>query len=162
MAKFWLSMSLVILVGVFLGGLAVVAARDSKASGAQADTVQAFKPVAPLLVVMENVDDLYGEFPKMIREKDKEKDKDKEKKQLLKLKKESQFISELFNVAYYHKQEKDWRDWAVKNREQFLKLAGQCDQGGDSKALKATLDTIDATCEACHEKYRDKEKDKDK
>jgi cytochrome c556 len=158
MAKFWLSMSLVILMALVLGGLAFMPSASSKAGEPQAGTAQSFKPVAPLLVVMENVDDLYGEFPKMIREKDK--DKDKEKKQLERLKKESQFLSELFNVAYYHKPEKDWQDWAVKNREQFLKLAGQCDQGGDTKSLKATLDAIDATCEACHEKYRDKEKGK--
>jgi len=158
MSKLWLSMSLVILMALVLGGLAFLPADHSSAAEPQAGAASGFKPVAPLLVVMENVDDLYGEFPKIIREKDK--DKDKEKKQLERLKKESQFLAELFNVAYYHKQEKDWQDWAVKNREQFLKLAGQCEQGGDTKSLKATLESIDATCEACHTKYRDQEKKK--
>jgi len=155
MAKFWLPISLLFVVAVSLSGLAFWPASSSTAGEPSSEAGQ-FKPVAPLAVLMENVDDLYGEFPKIIREKDK--DKDKEKKQLERLKKESQFLAELFNVSYFHKPEKDWRDWAAKNREQFQKLAGQCEQGGDSKALKATIEAIDATCEACHTKYRDKDK----
>ena len=154
MARFWLSISLLFVVAVSLSGVAFWPAASSTAGEPPSDA--GFKPVAPLMVLMENVDDLYGEFPKIIREKDK--DKDKEKKQLERLKKESQFLAELFNVSYFHKPEKDWRERAAKNREQFQKLAGQCEQGGDSKALKATIEAIDATCEACHTKYRDKDK----
>jgi len=100
--------------------------------------------VAPLLVVMENVDAIFEDVPAKMKDKSK----------LKTLKKDAQFLAELFNVAFYHKTEKDWREWAAKNRDQFQKLATESEKG-DEKVLKASYDAINETCDACHAKYRD-------
>ena len=133
-----------------LGGLLAMADEKEgapKASGGGA----AFQPVAPLEVVMNNVDGIFSDMDKLIKKPSLEK------RELKTLRKDAQFLSELFNVVSYHKGEKDWQEWSHKNLRQFQELASQTEKG-DQKVLKATYDAIDKTCETCHDKYRDKEK----
>jgi hypothetical protein len=147
MKKLWLGVTGAVLTAV-VGSLWALQPEDQKSGQAKAEGAGGgFKPVAPLLVVMENVDDLFGEFPKKMKDKEKLKG----------LKKDALFLSELFNVVGYHHPEKDWRDWAQKNLSQLQKFASECEKG-DAQALKATYDAISATCDACHDKYRDKDK----
>ncbi len=113
-------------------------ADDGKAPAA------AFKPVAPLDVVMENVDDIFSAMEKKFSGKG-----------LKSLKKDALFLAELSNVASFHKSEKDWHDWTEQNIRGFQKLAAESEKG-DAAALKATWESINKVCEACHEKYRDK------
>ena len=107
----------------------------------------AYKPVAPIDVIMENVDDIFSTFEKKVADKDVKKMK--------RMKKETLFLAELFNVTQFQKAEKDWREWSVKNRDQLKELSTLTEKG-DAPALKSALETINKTCEACHEKYRDK------
>jgi hypothetical protein len=146
MRRLCLSATVGVVGALLVGTMAALDLDDAKTSQSQATaTAQAFKPVAPLLVVMENVDDIFSSFPKKFSDKSKQKD----------LKKDAQFLSELFNVVAYHHEEKDWKGWATQNREQLLKLAADSEKA-DAKALQAAYDAIDVTCEACHKKYRDK------
>lgn len=144
MSKPILCLSAALLLGGFLSTLAILAQDPGKSDG-KPKAGQAFKPVAPLLVVMENVDDIFTDLKEKIA-----------KKEFKAVKKDAQFLSELFNVATYHyeEKEKEWRQWSRQNLEQFQKLSGESDKK-DGKALQATYDAINATCDACHQKYRD-------
>ena len=152
MSKVWISLASLAAVGLIAAAGALLQA----GSGAAAETADAaaggFKPVAPLEVVMENVDDIFAKVEKQTASKEEKKLNPKEREAL---KKEALFLSELFNIVRFHKTEKDWSEWSTKNRDQLLALAK--DSGGaDAKALKAAHDSIDKTCQACHDKYRDK------
>ena len=161
----WLSMSVVLVVALGVqvarefgagGRQPAFAAPEDKGAGASSVDMP-FKPVAPLEVVMEKLGDMFDEMMKF-----GEDDPKFSAKELRKFKKSAGFLSELFNVVRYHKKEKDFGDWATKNRDQFLAFAAGCDKG-DMKALKELYSQIDKTCTACHDKYRDKDEDgKDK
>ncbi len=130
---------------------AAASGTEDKVAGTALDSP--FKPVAPLDVVMEKIDDIFAEFgPKLTEEGAKVTPKD-----LKKFKKDANFLSELFNVVRYHKKEKDFGEWASKNKDQFIEFAVGCDKG-DLKVLKDAFERIDKTCGACHDKYRDKDK----
>lgn len=132
----------VLAVALLAGCLALMAQEGQK--GAAKAAPAAFKPVAPLLVLMENVDSIFTDLKEKIA-----------KEEYKSLKKDAQFLSELFNVASYHNPEKsEWRPLAVKNIEQLKKFAVDSDKR-DRKVLEAAYSAINATCDACHEKYRD-------
>jgi Skp family chaperone for outer membrane proteins len=150
MVRFSIAASALSLIAL-LGGFLALADEKEPAPKAGGDG-STFKPVAPLEVVMNNLDDIFSDMQKLV-----EKKSALEKRELKTLRKDALFLSELFNVVAYHKGEKDWREWSHKNLRQFQELAAQTEKE-DQKVLKTTYDAINATCEACHDKYRDKEK----
>jgi len=156
MKMVWTLMAAAGLIALFAGSLVipdgdspVLLAGEEKAAGDKGgDKGNAksppYKTVAPTLVVMENVDEVFSRLYKNIG-----------KKEIKKIKKDAQFLAELTNVIRYYKVEKDWADWAWKCRDQFVDLAAKCEKA-DVKTMKAAVNSIDDTCSACHDKYRDK------
>ncbi len=143
MKRFWAPATIAVCAAAVFSIITAGASRGGSADEGKAP-VTAFKPVAPLEVVMENVDDIFQGMEKKFSGK-----------ALKSLKKDALFLAELTNIASFHKSEKDWRDWTDQNIKGFQKLAAESEKG-DAAALKATWESIDKVCTACHEKYRDK------
>ena len=133
--KLWFKLSAVMILIVSLGGLGAATLQSAKA--------KPFKPVAPLEVLMEGVDDYFLDFEDNI--------KDKKYKSM---KKDALMLAEFFNIAFHHKTEKDWQKLSQEQIAQFQEFSEASAKKND-QALASLFKKIDATCEACHDKYRD-------
>ncbi|MBI4583877.1 MAG: cytochrome c [Planctomycetes bacterium] len=142
----YLSATVAVLGGAYLGFLSLAggAGRAEEKAGDSGG----YKPVAPLEVVMKHADDIFGGLDKKL-----------EKKQFLAIKKEAQFLAELSNLAAQYKTEEDFKKFANTGKDLFLQLS-QASGKKDAGEVKILMDKIDKNCEACHDKYKEKEEKK--
>jgi cytochrome c556 len=143
MVKRWLSVALVFAVALGADGTLWV---DAGASAPEEG--RPYKPVAELAVVMEKVDDVFGKLDDLLKEE-----------KFRTVIKDAAFVAEMMNLASHYdhssySKEKGWEDLSAKTRDLLLEASGLAKKK-DGAALKGLLERIDASCEACHEKYRD-------
>lgn len=62
-------------------------------------------------------------------------------------------LAELSNVNTQHSAESDYQGWAVQVRDAALDIA-KAVKAKDFDRAKELARTMDATCDACHDKYR--------
>ena len=114
----------------------------------------AYKPVVSLEIVMEVVDDMFGNLKTTLNDK-----KAKPRKKFKKLKINTAFIAEMMNLTAQfdsgeYSKEAGWKDLAKKTQD-LLFEASMAAKNKDGKAFEPFLDRIDTACEVCHEKFRD-------
>ncbi len=142
--------SLTIVAAVAVCSLAVLAlmpGRDGGLAEAQ-EKAAAYAPVVELDVIMDRVDEIFGDLEKNLAET-----------KFRTLRKDSAFLAELMNITAFfdhteYSKETGWKVFSVKTRDLLLE-ATNVSKKKDGAAYKALLGKIEAACDACHEKYRD-------
>lgn len=68
----------------------------------------------------------------------------------------SEVLAELANVNTFNAQKDDYRKWAGELRDTALELAKEGKKKGemDAAKMKALVEKMKATCEACHKAYQ--------
>ena len=107
-----------------------------------------YKPVADLDIIMDQVDEFFEAAKESL-----------EANKFRTLRKQSAFLAELMNITGYfdhseYSKEAGWVGISVKTRDLLLE-AQKVAKKKDGDAFKALMGKIDASCESCHEKYRD-------
>ena len=112
-----------------------------------------YKLVAPLLVIMEEGDEIFYELLDKV-----------DAKKFRTASKEALFLAELANItwhAHYKSEEvktaahkKEWQKYATSVKDGLLKLS-EASKKKDAKEVKSLHSKVEAACDTCHEKFRD-------
>lgn len=130
-------------------------AKDTQTKGTQAKGTQAkgevYKLVAPLEIIMYETDTMFYAIDEKYLKAKKVKFRTIRKKAL--------FLAEISNLVIHANKEKKWKDYAARNRDDFLELAelskSKKEAAEKVKEAKLLWKKIETTCETCHEDYRD-------
>lgn len=124
-------------------------ARNGSAQTAESAQPGPFKPVMPLLSLMVEQDRHFDRIIELVRNTDEEE-------RFEKMRHEAYALAEMGNINGYHRgaqRHEDYRQWAGQLRDLALQLAGDAERkSADGFADKAKQ--INATCKACHDKYK--------
>jgi len=137
------------LAGAALAGLALhvgpsSVAQEAKTPGAEAPPASAaYTLVAPLDQIMYVADEMFYKMEDQLKEG-----------QFRTIWRHSLFLAEVSNVVIHANAEKEWKDMAVRNRDDFLRLA-EASKKKDEKEVKTIWTKVEETCDSCHEKFRD-------
>lgn len=146
----WIVVGLASVLGI--GSVGILATGKSPgvalATSSGAAESKLYKPVADLGVIMYHVDKVWEDVENRL-----------EAKKFRTLRKHSQFLAEMMNITGYfdhseYSEAKGWKEIAGKTRDllmESVKIAKKKDGAGYTALLKK----IEASCEVCHEKYRD-------
>jgi len=140
----WIPTSLVVIV--IAGFVALFAASgDNQASG-DAKKAEVYKPVAPIDVVMDMVSDNFDEALDQLKAK-----------KWSKVRKAALMSAEALNVLQYHSSEEvkkedmgKWKKISAQIRDDLVKV-GAAAKKKDAATVKKLLDTVEETCETCHD-----------
>ncbi len=149
------------LVGLAVIGLFAVSAGGLVGAGGSAGSVAAadddekkegehkrgrYKMVADLHVLMEHVDDLFYGIEDLVEEK-----------KFKKARGSALVVAEILNVSRHSEEfakEKAWDSLCVKGTADLLEMS-KAAKKKDAEAVTKLFKSAEATCDACHEKFRD-------
>ena len=110
------------------------------------DAKDGYKLVADLFVVMEFADDVFYKIP----------DKVKAGK-VRRVRNDAMIIAELMNVSKHSEdygKEDGWSDALTKTIDQLVELS-KAAKAKDAEKVTALHKKVEASCDSCHEKFRD-------
>ena len=131
-----------------VAGLLVASSLDSRAGAQSKDDpkVKPYKMVAELHVVMEHMDDLFYGIEDNLKGG-----------KFRKVRESALVVAELSNVSTYSTEfgKKDgWAAGCAKVRDQLVELA-KAAKDKDKGKVESLFKAAEATCDGCHEKFRD-------
>lgn len=129
--------------------LAVVARVDSAEPAPLEST---FHPVASLDSLMHGQEHEFKAIRKMLKHTE-------DKHRMKRIFRGAELVAEFANVnlRHKHKDKPDYVAWATTLRATALELAAEAKKraGADEARMKSLFDKLHATCDACHDKYKD-------
>jgi hypothetical protein len=131
---------LAIVGGLWMGGGTEVAGEDSESAGG------GFKPVASVHALMEAQEHHFEEIKELLLNESAEN-------RAKNLESEAEILAELANVNFYHKDRRDYQDWAASVRRDAVNLA-KAAKAGDNSGMRELYKSINTTCNDCHDKYQ--------
>lgn len=129
-------------------GVVLLGSSTTVASSPQSGKKPPYKPVVDLDIIMHQVDEVYSDLEERI-----------EKKHFRTLRKQGLFLAEMMNIAMYfdatkYSKAKGWEEISIKTRDLLIEFADAAKKK-DEAGVTGMYEKFDASCESCHEKYRD-------
>lgn len=134
-----------------IGGCVWCLALAARVNSAEGDAARnEFKPVAPVEALMHGQMVFFKGIGEQIAQP-ASGDRNHE------IEESAEILAELANVNRHNKDKDDYRGWATSLRDTALELAQEAGKGdgADNARMDKLMQTLKATCTACHDVYRE-------